>query len=343
MTAESRMSRRSCLKLIGTLSLGVSAPAIFFEPAQALAGKSLHEISRTLPLMNTLVSITVCDASRHLAEEAQEKGFRVIQDLIPIFDRFDPKSQVSWLNQNKSLTEVPPQLFEVLKTSEKLFYQSGKAFDVTILPLLERQQEQVAGTGKPPDIQETRNTLTYVGFEKIDLDAGTIRFSHPGTRITLDGIAKGYIVDQAASTLENLGVQSALINAGGDIRAIGDKGGVPWTIGLKDPLGRKRTVQRFDLANRAVATSGNYENNFDPLARHHHIISKRLGDSPRRIISASVLANTAMLADGLSTTLFLSEPEHGLRFVESLPDCEALIMTRGGRIFESSGWRQSAA
>ena len=338
MTTESRMSRRSSLKLIGALGLGISAPTIFFEPAPSLAGSAPHTLSRTIPLMSTLVSITVCDSSRDLAEEAQEKAFQTMKDLVPIFNRFDPNSRVSRLNRSGSLNDAPPHLMQVLGVSRDLFYQSGRVFDVTVLPLLDRQRESIVKTGRPLEFKEIREAFKCVGFEKVTFAPGKISFAHSGVRITLDGIAKGYIVDQAAKTLEKQGVKSALINAGGDIRAIGGKGSVPWRIGIRDPLGRKKHARTFDLTNMAVATSGNYENYFDPQARHHHIISKDLGDSPRRIISVTAMAGTAMLADGLSTALFLLGPEQGLKLIDSLPEAEALIMTRGGRTFKSSGW-----
>ncbi|MCF8104373.1 MAG: FAD:protein FMN transferase [Desulfohalobiaceae bacterium] len=293
--------------------------------------------------MNTLVSITVCDASRDLAEESQEAAFQTMKDLIPIFNRFDPESRISRLNVSGKLNDVPPHFLQVLETSQDLFYQSGKVFDITVLPLLERQQESVAKTGRPPQIQEIQDMRKSLGFEKIKFGPGKIVFAHAGVRITLDGIAKGYIVDQAARTLEKHGVKSALINAGGDIRAIGGKGPVPWQVGLRDPLDRRQHVQIFNLAHMAVATSGNYENYFDPLARHHHIINKDLGDSPRRTISATAVARTAMMADGLSTAMFLAGPKKGLKLIESLPGAEALVMTRGSRIFKSSGWNQFAA
>ena len=343
MTFPNRMSRRSSFKVMGALGLGVSVPSLLWRPSALQAKTSLQTVSKTLPLMETLVSMTACDPSRMRAEEALEKAFRRVQDLIPVFDRFDADSRLGRLNQTGSLRDVPPQLFEVLETSKYLYHRSTKTFDVTILPLLEEHRDSVIRTGRPPEIRRVQAILASVGFAKIQLDPRTIRFRHSGVRITLDGIAKGYLVDQAAQTLRRAGVHSALIDAGGDIRAVGSKGPGPWRIGLEDPLGRKKRLMAFRLADLAVATSGNYEQYFDPLARHHHIVSKDLGDSPRRIISATATAPTAMLADGLSTMLFLQTPEQGLACIESMPECEALLITRGGRMFPSSGWHRLLA
>ncbi len=343
MTDQQRMTRRSSLKLLGAFGLGAALPNVLLHARLAQAQASRHTVSKTLPLMNTLVTMTVCDPSRPRAEEALEKAFRHIQDLIPIFNRFDPGSRLSRLNQQGVLHDVPPELFQVLETSKYLYHQSKKSFDVTVLPLLEEHRQSVLQTGRPPEVREIKTILQSVGFDKLHLHPRTVRFTHSGMRITLDGIAKGYLVDRAAMVLRRQGVRSALINAGGDIRAIGGKDGAPWRIGLQDPLGRKKELATFKLADRAVATSGNYHNYYDPLAKHHHIISKGLGDSPQRIISATALAPSAMLADGLSTMLFLNTPAQSLRLVESLPESEALIITRGGRIFQSSGWQRTLA
>ena len=337
MSFQHTMNRRSALKLLGALGLGTAAPEFVFNVQAFAAQSSLHTVSKTLPLMKTLVSMTVCDRSRTLAEEALGQAFEHVQALIPVFNRFDAGSHLSRLNRSGILREVPAELFQVLETSKYLFYQSRRSFDVTILPLLEAHQQSVLRTGRPPEHPALQSILQTVGFEKLELHPGTVRFTRPGMRITLDGIAKGYLVDRAAEALRRQGVHSALINAGGDIRAIGDKGGAPWRIGLQDPLDRKRTAATFKLTDTAVATSGNYQNAYDPLARHHHIVSKGLGDAPQGILSVTVLAPSAMLADGLSTMLFLNSPEENLRQVASLPECEALIMTRGGRTHHSSG------
>ena len=337
MTIHRTMTRRSTLKLLGAFGLGAAAPEFFLNVQTSGARTSLHTVSKTLPLMKTLVTMTVCDPSRSLAEDALGKAFEHVQALIPVFNRFDAGSHLSRLNRSGILREVPSELFQVLETSKYLYYQSQKSFDVTILPLLEAHRHSVLQTGRPPELPAIKAILQSVGFERMELHPRTVRFTRPGMRITLDGIAKGYLVDRAAEMLRRQGVHSGLINAGGDIRAIGDKAGAPWQIGLQDPLARKQQAATFQLTDMAVATSGNYQNYYDPPARHHHIVSKELGDSPQRVLSVTVLAPSAMLADGLSTMLFLNTPETSLRQVASLPETEALIISQGGRTYQSSG------
>ena len=334
----SRMDRRNWLKLTGTAGLATLAPTLFFRPGRALATDRMQRVSKTLPLMNTTVEITVLDTSRQKAEEAVEQGFAAMRETIPLFDRFDPNGRIARLNQSGKLSDVPPELSTVLQRSRQLHAMSEGAFDITVLPVLESYKRSLQRTGRPPSPEALRREQQRTGWERISLGSGSVRLES-GTRITLDGIAKGYIVDAAARAIRRYGAQCALINAGGDVRAVGDKNGSPWLVGIQDPQQPNTFYQKIRLSDLAIATSGSYVNHFGDSLRHNHIVGSQSGVSPKRSLSASVLAPSAVLADGLSTTLFLSGPERGMRLCNKLRDVEALILARGNRPFASSGWR----
>jgi thiamine biosynthesis lipoprotein len=337
MRSKATIDRRDCLKLIAALGLGSAVPAAAARPAAAaVAGK--HEVSRTLPLMGTLVTITVFDESRQKVDEALERAFGAMRKAMPVFDRFDPGSRIAHLNDTGLLRDVPPGLGHVMRASSQLHEASRGMFDITVLPLLRIYKRTLQEKGRPPAWGEVREAASRTGFERVRISSGEIRLLQPGMQITLDGIAKGYIVDLAAESLRADNIQCALINAGGDIRAVGSKGGVPWRIGVRDPGGRKSYVRTIRLSDMAVATSGSYENHFDPLARHNHLIDAEAKGSPRRTVSATAVASSAMLADGLSTAFFVLEPEKAITLAESLAGVQATIFARGGRSFCSSGW-----
>ena len=334
----SRMDRRNWLKLTGTAGLATLAPTLFFRPGRALATDRMQRVSKTLPLMNTTVEITVLDTSRQKAEEAVEQGFAAMRETMPLFDRFDPNGRIARLNQSGKLSDVPPELSTVLQRSRQLHAMSEGAFDITVLPVLESYKRSLQRSGRPPSPEALRREQQRTGWERISLGSGSVRLES-GTRITLDGIAKGYIVDTAARAIRRYGAQCALINAGGDVRAVGDKNGSPWLVGIQDPQQPNTFYQKIRLSDLAIATSGSYVNHFGDSLRHNHIVGSQSGVSPKRSLSASVLAPSAVLADGLSTTLFLSGPERGMRLCNKLRDVEALILARGNRPFASSGWR----
>jgi thiamine biosynthesis lipoprotein len=266
-----------------------------------------------------------------------------MRELVRVFDRFDPTSHLSHLNATGVLRDVPPALARVLRTAQHVHVSSNRVFDVTILPLLELTEHSWQTTGHPPARETVQELLGAIGQDRVHISDRIIRFDRAETRITLDGIAKGYIVDQAAEVLKRHSIDAAVINAGGDIRVLGSKQGRPWRIGIQDPSGRHTPVQTLALRDMAVATSGSYENFFDPLMRHHHLLESNGKGSPRRVVSATAVAPSAMMADSLSTTFFLLPPEQAVSLASSLKSVEASIITFGGRHFTSDNWSSIGA
>ena len=337
---EKMVNRRNCLKLMGVFGLGLAAPAIVAKPAEGKHLDNLHSISRTRPHMGTLVNITIADKSRDKAEKIVAQAFAKITELEKVFNRHADNTPVSWLNQKGFLKDISPELADVLHQSVYYNYISKGAFDITVLPLLELYKISYEKTGSSPSFEQINEKMELVNFENIKINKQGVRFLKDGMKISLDGIAKGYIVDQAANLIKLNGIKYALINAGGDIRVIGGNGpNKAWKIGIKDPLGKKEFAEEFELNNGAVATSGNYGNFFDKDKIHHHIIDTSTGDSPVQTISATVLAPTVMQADALSTSLFVLKPKESVNLATSLSNIEALIIVKGGRRFRSSGWK----
>jgi thiamine biosynthesis lipoprotein len=193
-----------------------------------------------------------------------------------------------------------------------------------------------------PSESEIRDVLALVGAHHVTASEREIRFDRPGMGITLDGIAKGYIVDAMAGILARGAgaVRGFLINAGGDIRTAGaGENGRPWTVAVWDPRSSGDFPDIIHLTGAAVATSGGYEIYFDPDRRFHHIVDPATGRSPNRCASASVIAPTAMAADALATAVFVMDPAAGVALVESLPGCDCLILDHDGRARRSTGWR----
>jgi thiamine biosynthesis lipoprotein len=152
--------------------------------------------------------------------------------------------------------------------------------------------------------------------------------------ITLDGIAKGYIVDRMAEVLLGNGVGNFLINAGGDIRTAGTKEeGLPWTVAVQDPTKQHQFPDVVQMTGGAVATSGGYERSY------HHIVHSETGALPEYSASVTVFAPTAMAADAMATTLFAMKPGDGLKLIDTLPGHECLIIDDLGAQRRSEGWK----
>ena len=158
--------------------------------------------------------------------------------------------------------------------------------------------------------------------------------------ITLDGIAKGYIVDRASEILTRNGISNHLINAGGDIRTSGSAvKGKPWTIAVQDPAKKKEYPDVITMMSGAIATSGNYEIFYDNEKMFHHIIDSRTGHSPELSASVTVQASSVMDADALSTSVFVMQPAQGVNFIDSQQGCECFVVESSGATHKSLGWK----
>ena len=205
--------------------------------------------------------------------------------------------------------------------------------------VLFRRYSNPAGSMSIPaaELAEARALVLADGWRT---DGDAIRLARPGMGLTLDGIAKGHIADEASRFLIAEGLSNHLINAGGDIVAAGEKApGRPWMVAVENPAARSGFVRRMPLRDRAVATSGSYEIYYDASRRHHHLINPAAGASPTDLVSATVTARTAVEADALATSLSVMAPRDGLRLIASLPGRECLLLTRDGGALRSSGWR----
>ena len=195
------------------------------------------------------------------------------------------------LNTEGRLSGAPPELVALLERSAAVFEASGGAFDVTVQPLVDLLHgSEGLADGEPPDVGAWREALERVGADAVKVTEGSVTLDRDGMGITLDGIAKGYIVDAMAAVLEAHGIDRFLIDAGGDIRASGlREDGHGWLIAVRDPRHGGILPARLRLTGGAVATSGGYEARYDPDGSWHHIVNSRSGRSPTDVLSVTVV------------------------------------------------------
>ncbi|MDY6974370.1 MAG: FAD:protein FMN transferase [Thermodesulfobacteriota bacterium] len=340
------MNRRYFLKLSGVAGLGLASAGVLPAAAETVKfNRKSYKVSKTRLAMGTFVSMTLIHSSRDKAEEAMGQAFEEIDRLTRLVNRFDQTTAVARLNQEGFLEDAPPEVAQVVARAQDYFHLSNGAFDVSVKPIVDLFRESFAdGKNTPPSEIELKKALALVGADRIELKGPMIRFKDPGMGITLDGIAKGYIVDGASGVLVGQQINNYLINAGGDIRAMGVKRDKkPWTVAIQDPWKKRQYPDIVHMTDGAIATSGNYEVYFDREKMFHHIVHPRTGISPGLSASVSVLAKTAMAADALSTSVFVMNPVDGIRFINSIPDCEALVVASGGEELRSAKWKNSVS
>lgn len=310
--------------------------------ATACGENRLQRATSTRLAMGTTVTIIVIHETNQDYKKAMESAFTEIKRLSGIMNHYDVNSQLSLLNRQGYLENADPELIKVVKSALEFNKLTKGAFDITVFPLLELFKDRFKNN-KVPQKKEINKVLELVGSDKIEVRESSIRLKKSHMKITLAGIAKGYIVDMASKVLIEHGIKNHLINAGGDMTAVGLRDdGKPWKVAIQDPEKKNNHLDVIELTDSSVATSGNYENYFDPEKIFHHITDPKTGLSPVLNSSASIIAPTAMEADALATALLVMAPDYGIPFINSLSSRESLIITRQGELIKSSGWKSIA-
>ena len=294
-------------------------------------------IAESQQLMGTIVTIEIVSTKTN-AETTINSAFKEIDRIEKLMTTFDSNSEIGILNAEGQVDNVSDDLIYVIEQSIYYGNISDGAFDVTIKPILDLWKTKIIA-GKYPTGQEINETLTLVNYSNITVENNTIYFNAEGMSITVDGIAKGYAVDQAVKVLKNNGYASGFVNAGGDGMYFGTRpDGSDWKVGLRNPENKSQSIVVMEISDKAVATSGNYERYFNESARLSHISDPRTGYSSQSLLSATIIAGSAMEADTLATTVFVLGPDKGLELIENIHNTECILITPNNEILTSSGF-----
>ncbi|MDZ7780810.1 MAG: FAD:protein FMN transferase [Gemmatimonadota bacterium] len=337
MSEPRELTRRDVLRItaVGGAALALGGGLTL----EILRRAGLRRVTETRPRLGTLVTITAVHEDGGHARAIVRSGFAEIERLEGILSRHAANTPMSALNRDGMLAPVPDELRAVLRRARTMHDWSGGAFDPTVAPLLRAYERRHERDGSLPTREEIERALRAVGFDGVDVRDGQVRFTRPGMALTLDGIAKGFVVDRAVAEIAATGAERIMVDAGGDIAsggtAVRDD---PWTIAVEDPDEPARSLAQLRLRGQAVATSGDYMQAFTQDRRHHHILDPRTGRSPEHTSSVTVVTDTAMDADALSTALLVLGPEAGLAMLERVPGAEGLIVAKDGERFASEGW-----
>lgn len=295
--------------------------------------------SPTVFAMDTTLDITIQGRTARQAKADAAAAIALARKIESHSSRFAAESDVSRINASAGASPVKVHddtLYLVWKSIEYGKVMGG-GFDITVAPIVDLwgfydQKYRI------PSQAEIDSVLPLVDYSKIVADqaAGTIFLPEKGMQIDLGGVAKGYAVQQMYRLLQQRGVNSALINFGGSVGALGRRSdGKQWVIGVKHPRGEGGAlVGELRAENTFVNTSGDYERYFIKGGkRYYHIFDPATGYQPSGVISTTVVGPDAMVADILSKAPFVMGLRKGLDFIKSQPGFEALAIDETGKVF----------
>ena len=303
MSSGTNITRRGFVKLCGAAGLLMAMPVSLVPLAEA---STKERFTETRFKMGTIVTLTSVGASESKTREAFESAWREMDRLIAIFDRHHEGTAVSELNNNGYLALPCPEMLDVLGQAAYVHALSDGSFDPTVLPLLQKIEYSFEKTGNPPNKIELAEASQLVDFNGVSFDRMGVNLGKPGRKMSLDGVAKGFIVDKVGDHLRQAGIENVLINAGGDILALGRReGGKPWRVAIQDPFVSGKNLKVLGLSDQAVATSGSYEIFFDKKMNYHHLMNPATGEPAHGQVSATVVTASTARADALATAAFV--------------------------------------
>ena len=244
-----------------------------------------------------------------------------------LLSKYIPDSEISRLNRTGKL-KVSPDTFYIIKRSKEFWQISQGAFDISVAPLVDLWGFTSQKFNVPAE-DLIKATLKLVGSDKIILHEkdNVVEFKLPGMKIDLGAIAKGFALDCAVKLLKEKNINSCLINAGGQVYALGEKSGHPWKVAIQSP--RKQEITgTLELKNKSASTSGDYEQFFfNNGKRYCHIINPATGyPADAGIFSVTVVANNSLTADALSTTIFVLGKSKGAELAAKFNNIEIKII-----------------
>ena len=294
--------------------------------------------SETLFVFGTLVELVFYDVTPQAARDAAavlEEDFQRYHRNWHAWESGELGNLNAAISRGEAL-DVSPELALLLDQGKSLSLASGGLFDPSIGRLIALWGFHDDGPPEgPPPRSEAIDALLVARPSMADLQIRGTRVSSPNRAIQLDlgAFAKGAALDLAAETLVRIGIQDAVLNAGGDINVIGRHGARDWRVAIRDPFGWGAVAALTMKPGEVVYTSGNYERFLEQDGeRFSHILDPRTGWPVRDIVSATVLGRNGARADAAATALSVAGPRDWAKVAREMGVEAALLIDSEGRL-----------
>ncbi len=291
--------------------------------------------------LGTVISITLYD---NVTEEVFEKVFTKLKEIEDKMTINAENSEVIEINKNagKDYVKVSDDTYYVINKGKYYSELSNGRFNISIGPLVKLWNIGSIDARVPSD-SEINEKLDVINYKDVLLNESekSVKLNKEGMILDLGGIAKGYGADVVVELLKDNGIKYGIVNLGGNVYTFGSKpNGDPWKIGIQGPFkDRGDYVGIVEIIDKTVVTSGIYERYFEEDGKlYHHILDPETGyPVENNLASVSIITDSSIDADSLSTAAFSLGLEKGLDLIESLENTEAIFITKDSEIYLTSG------
>jgi len=299
-------------------------------------------VKRCMKLMGNRFEISVADEDSICANQLIDLAVQEIQRIENLLSTFKDDSETNRINANagNAPVQVSRETLGLVQRSLKISSLTQGAFDISYGSIDKRLWNFDKTMQALPDADLAKKMTRLINYRHIIVNEkdSTVFLKEKGMRIGFGGIGKGYAAEKAKQLLQQLGVQSGIVNASGDLTAWGAQpGGQPWTIGIAHPDMASFPFSYLSLSNMAIATSGNYEK-YVMIGgkKYSHTIDPHTGLPVTGIKSVTVICPNAEMADAMATPVTIMGIKAGLYLVNQLKGMGCIIIDDNNRIFTSN-------
>lgn len=296
----------------------------------------------TALLMGNQFEISVVAGSQDWATVRINAAIAEIKRIETLLTTFNEGSETSLINRHAGIApvKVSSETFNLIERSIRISDLTQGAFDITYGSIDKGLWNFDTRMQALPDKETAAAMVRLINYRNIilDRDATTVFLKEKGMRIGFGGIGKGYAAEMAKKIMQQMGVQSGVVNASGDLAAWGlQPDGNEWTIGIADPDSSGKLFSFIKVTGLAVATSGNYEK-FILIdgKKYSHTINPRTGLPVRGIKSVTVITKNAEIADAMATPVTIMGVKAGLCLINQIKDIEVIIVDDEDKLYTSN-------
>ncbi len=298
------------------------------------------EYHTTLLSFGTLIDITFWGVEKDKADSVIKKVEKDLQYMHYAWHAWQPgpMGRINTLLETTASFSANPSVLAPIIKARELAISSDHLFNPAISKLIKLWgfHSDELPKGPPPAATKIKKLLAQnPRMDDITIKNVSIKSRNPHVKLDLGGVAKGYGIEQIINLLINHGIRNAIVNAGGDLKAIGRHGQRPWRVGVRDPDNKQGVLATLEVKEgESVFTSGDYERFYQfEGQRYHHIIDPRTGYPAQGTRSVTLLHANATTADAAATALFVAGPKDWQRIAKQMGITAVMLVDDKGNIY----------